>query len=762
MPSLIHTLQKLVNKVDHAPDIQQALEIIVENLLDALKIDTCSIFINSPNEENELILMANRGLNEGVVGQIKLKMGTGLVGLVAEKAEPIRIDNAHTHKDAVYFENSGEDAFPIFMGIPIISQRTVLGVLVLQRAVLAFDSDDEAFMTTLATQLANAIKHARSSGEIAQLLTDETASVSCTIRGVAGAPGMSIGKAVVINHGVRLNNIPDRRISGDEKIAEAIVLFDSAVGTVKKSLYDQAERMKESLPSEECALFTAYAQMLDSGSLIEDTRRLIREGYWAPSAWRETVQEHADVFTAMEDEYLAERANDILDLGRRVLQKMLSTQIGEKVYPKQFVLVGEEISATDFASVPLEGLKAIVSEHGSSSSHVAILAHALGIPAVMGVSNLPYTQMEGLVVVTDGYSGQVYIDPKQNLLNDLNLHIIEENQVADSLKQLIPRPAVTTDGYRVSLFVNSGLMSDHMPSLRSGAEGVGLYRTEIPFQIRESFPSEDDQFILYRNVLKAFQGKPVVLRTLDVGGDKPLSYFPIKEDNPFLGWRGIRITLDHPDIFITQVRAMMRANADFENLHILLPMISGLQELDDSLILIHRAKDEIEEELGRTMRFPRIGAMIEVPSSIYQIDEICQLVDFVSIGTNDLTQYLLAVDRNNESVADLFSSLHPSILRALQQVVLGAERQNTPVSVCGELAGDPMGVMALMGMGIESLSMSAGSLLRAKKVIRSFSLQELVEFFNEAKNLTDAQDVKSFYIEKLDDRGLGGLIRAGK
>ena len=762
MPSLIHRLQKIVNKVDHAPDIQQALEIIVENLIDALKIDTCSIFIISPTENDLLVLMANRGLNEGVVGKIKLKIGTGLVGMVAEKAEPIRLDNAHTHKNYVHFEFSGEDAFPIFMGIPIISQRKILGVLVLQRALLPFDSDDEAFMTTLATQLANAITHARSSGEIAELLTDVNASISCTLTGVAGAPGLTIGQAVVINPGVSLHNVADKRIAGNEQTIHELEVFDAAVDQVKQSLYEQAERMKESLPSEECAIFIAYAQMLDSGSLLEDTSQRIQQGHWAPYAWRETVLEHADVFTSMEDEYLAERANDILDLGRRVLLYMMSKQVGQQVFPEKFVLVGEQISATDLASVPLKGLQAIVTEHGSGASHVAILAHALGIPAIMGVTNLPYTQMDGLLVVADGYSGKAYIDPKQDLLNDLNVYIAEEQLVTNSLKELKNKPAVTTDGYRVSLYVNSGLMSDHTPSLRSGAEGVGLYRTEIPFQIRESFPSEDDQYRIYREVLKTFEGMPVVLRTLDVGGDKPLSYFPIKEDNPFLGWRGIRITLDHPDIFITQVRAMMRANVGLENLHILLPMISGLQELDDALILIHRAKDEIEDELGIPLRFPHIGAMIEVPSSIFQIDEICQLVDFISIGTNDLTQYLLAVDRNNESVAELFSSLHPSVLRALEMIIKGAGRQNTPVSVCGELAGDPMGVMSLMGMGIESLSMSAGSLPRAKKVIRSFSLSELSEYVAIAKNMTDAQDVKSFYIEKLDDRGLGGLIRAGK
>lgn len=761
MPSLIHTLQTIVKKVDQAPDIQHALDIITDNLIDALKIDICSIFINNQGELENLVLMANRGLNKDMVGQIKLQTGKGLVGLVAEKAEPYRLDNAQAHKGFVHFEGSGEEAFPVFMGVPIISHREILGVLVVQRTTGAFDNDEEAFLTTLASQLATAITHASSSGNINQLLEDKTASVSCTVRGVAGAPGMSMGQAVVISHGVNLHNVPDKTISDKNAIVEEMVLFNTAVEQVKLSLTNQAKQLKQSLPDEECALFTAYSQMLDRGSLIDDACHRIEKGNWAPAAWSTTILQHADVFASMEDEYLAERANDIRDLGRRVLQRMMMCQIKELEYPEKFVLVGEEISATDLASVPLDGLQAIVSEHGSSASHVAILAHALGIPAVMGVVNLPYTKMERLIVVVDGYSGQAYIDPKRNLLKDLKFYIEQEEKVTDSLKELKDKPAVTTDGYRVSLYVNSGLMSDHSPSLRSGAEGVGLYRTEIPFQIRESFPSEDDQFNIYRDVLQTFKGMPVVLRTLDVGGDKPLNYFPIREDNPFLGWRGIRITLDQPNIFITQLRAMIHANAGLDNLHILLPMISSLQELDDALILIHRAKDEIEEELGKPLKFPHVGAMIEVPSSIYQIDEICNLVDFVSIGTNDLTQYLLAVDRNNESVAGLFSSLHPSVLRAMEQIVQGATKQNTPVSVCGELAGDPMGVMALIGLGIESLSMSTGSLLRAKKVIRSFSRDELIEFAAEAKNMSDAQDIRDFYIEKLDGRGLGGLIRAG-
>ena len=255
---------------------------------------------------------------------------------------------------------------------------------------------------------------------------------------------------------------------------------------------------------------------------------------------------------------------------------------------------------------------------------------------------------------------------------------------------------------------------------------------------------------------------PVVLRTLDVGGDKPLSYFPIHEANPFLGWRGVRITLDHPEIFVTQVRAMIRANLGVSNLEILLPMISGKGELVESLVLIKRVRDEIEEELGENIRLPRIGAMIEVPSAVYQIEDICEIVDFVSIGTNDLTQYLLAVDRNNENVAGLYSSLHPAVLKAMCQIVKGAAVSDTPVSVCGELAGDPLGVMALLGMGIDSLSMSVGSLLRAKKVIMSFSHVELVDMLQQALGMPDATLIREMYIGHLDERGLGGLIRAGK
>ena len=753
MASMIHRLQRIVQEVNRAPGINRALVLITESLTCDLNADACTIYLAAKDEPGVLVLQACNGLNPEIIGKVRRKLGQGLIGTIAVRAEAMNLIDAPAHKKFMLVQESGETAFPILLGVPIIAHRDVLGVIAVQRVEKAFNEDEEAFLTTLAAQLATAIERAESQ--------DRFSSEQAThmIKGVAGAPGMAIGVALVLNRGVNFESVPDKKT---DDIEGELKSFREAVRKVCDELTEQASLMRASLPEEECALFIAYAQMLSGGSLIDDTELAINAGNWAPSSWRETVEQHAYVFTQMEDRYLAERANDIRDLGLRVLRKLMLEQSAYIDFPEQTILVGDEVTATDLADVPIECLSGIVSAHGSSSSHVAILAHALGIPAVMGVPNLPVKQLDGVDLVVDGYNGSAFVNPDKSILNEYRQYLREEAAIEKDLLGLKNKPAITTDQLKVSLLVNSGLMSDYMPSLRSGAEGVGLYRTEIPFQIRDRFPSEEEQYLIYKDVLETFKGMPVVLRTLDVGGDKPLSYFPIDEANPFLGWRGVRITLDHPEIFVTQVRAMIRANLNANNLEILLPMISGKAELAECLVLIKRVRAEIEEETGRQISLPRIGSMIEVPSAVYQIEDICALSDFVSIGTNDLTQYLLAVDRNNENVADLFSSLHPAVLKAMQQIVHGAAVSGTPVSVCGELAGDPLGVMALLGMGIDSLSMSVGSLLRAKKVIMSFSFEELEDLLQQALTMSDSVLIREMYAARLDERGLGGLIRAGK
>ena len=750
---MIHRLQRIVQEVNRAPDIHRALASITDSLIRDLNADACTIFLAEQDNPETLVLQACSGLNPDIIGKVRRELGQGLIGTIAARAEAMNLVDAPGHPKFMLVPDSGETDFPIMLGVPIIAHRDVLGVIAVQRGQNAFNEDEEAFLTTLAAQLETSIERAESQGRFS------VERATHMIKGVAGAPGMAIGVALVLNRGVNLESVPDKVA---EDTAVELDNFREAINKVRAELTEQAEIMRASLPEEECALFIAYAQMLSGGSLIDDTEQGIEAGRWAASSWRDTVEQHAHVFTQMEDPYLAERANDIRDLGLRVLRKLMLEQISFIDFPDQTILVGDEVTATDLADVPLECLSGIVSAHGSSSSHVSILAHALGIPAVMGVPNLPVKQLDGVDLIVDGYNGSAFVNPNKSVLAEYRQYLREEEAIEQDLLELKNLPALTSDQHKVSLLVNSGLMSDYTPSLRSGAEGVGLYRTEIPFQIRDRFPSEEEQYSIYRDVLNTFKGMPVVLRTLDVGGDKPLSYFPIHEANPFLGWRGVRITLDHPEIFVTQVRAMIRANVEADNLEILLPMISGKAELEECLVLIRRVRDEIEEELGQQIALPRVGAMIEVPSAVYQIEDICALTDFVSIGTNDLTQYLLAVDRNNENVADLYSSLHPAVLKAMRQIVEGAAASDTPVSVCGELAGDPLGVMALLGMGIDSLSMSVGSLLRAKKVIMSFSYAELSDLLRQALAIGDANKIRELYAETLDQRGLGGLIRAGR
>jgi phosphotransferase system, enzyme I, PtsP len=311
------------------------------------------------------------------------------------------------------------------------------------------------------------------------------------------------------------------------------------------------------------------------------------------------------------------------------------------------------------------------------------------------------------------------------------------------------------------LWVNTGLTADATLSITAGAEGIGLYRTEIPFMSRDRFPTEEEQYVTYRQLLQAFAPRPVVMRTLDIGGDKMLTYFPVTEANPFLGWRGIRITLDHPEIFLVQIRAMLRASHDLNNLRILLPMISNAHEIPEALRLIKQAYAELREE-GLAIDMPLIGVMIEVPSAIYLAKTLAQQVDFLSIGSNDLTQYLLAVDRNNARVANLYDALHPAVLHALIHVVDAARTAGKPLSICGEMAGDPAAVLLLLAMGFNALSMNSTALLKIKHVIRHFTLQQTKTLLAEVMLMDNAQQIRQHLEKTLHAAGLGMLVGTKK
>ena len=756
---MLDILRRIVQEVNLANNLEQALNIIVKRVKNFMEVDVCSVFLINEHD-NEYVLMATDGLNPEAVGKVRMSDKVGLVSLVGKRAEAINLADAIKNPRYKHFPEVSEEAFHGFLGVPIIHQRKVLGVLVIQSSeIQKFSEDDETFLITVVAQLAAAIVHAEASGGISGLKQNETKKDNKTkpIHGLPGAPGVAMGTAVVIYPQADIDAIPDRHRSNVEK---EIVLFDTAVESVVKDITELSERLKDVLPQEDRALFDVYLLMLNSQAISGITRDRIREGNWAPGALRQTIQEHEKVFHEMEDSYLRERADDVRDLGRRILKYLQDESPEEIKFPDNTVLVGEDISASMLAEVPREKLIGVVSVRGSRTSHVAILARAMSISTVMGVTDLPVGRIDGRTIIADGYSGRIFISPSEEVINEFQQLIDEEAALSDELMELRDLPAQTEDGIEISLLVNSGLLSDITPSLQSGAEGIGLYRTEFPFMERQTFPSEEEQRSIYRQVLESFHPRPVTLRTLDIGGDKTLPYFPIEEDNPFLGWRGIRVTLDHPEIFLVQVRAMIRASSGLNNLKILLPMISDINELNESQGLIHQVYGELLEE-GEEVVMPEVGVMIEVPSAVYQAGNLARRVDFLSIGTNDLTQYLLAVDRNNARVASLYDSLHPAVIRAILQVVESARVHDTPVSVCGEMAGDPVAALLLLAMGIDSLSMSVSSLSRVKWVIRNTTRERARQILSEVLMLEDAAGIRKYLNETFEEAGMGGLVRAG-
>jgi phosphotransferase system enzyme I (PtsP) len=754
---MLEELRRIVQEVNEAPALEQALSVIVRRVKQAVGADVCSVYLTD-FDARQHVLQATDGLRAEAVGRVRLPLNRGLIGWVSERAEPVNLDDASRHPRYLFVHETGEKRYRGFLGAPIIQNRRVLGVLVLrQRERRHFEDAEVTFVMTLASQLAGAITHARASGELGRL-QEPGALPNRFLQGLAASPGIAIGMSVVVYPPADLDAVPDRPAT-DAAAEEAA--FRAAVADAMEEIERFAARTAADLRAEDRALFDAWLLMLESDTLVDGTVERIRAGSWAPGALRETIAEHERVFDAMGDPYLRERGSDVRDLGRRILMHLQNLEARPVDYPPRTILVGDELSAMQIAAVPRGLLAGLVSTGGSSSSHVAILARGMGVPAAVGVTDLPVGRIEGLELVVDGYRGRVYVAPGAVVRAEYQRLLDEDLALSTELESLRRLPAETADGYTMPLYLNTGLVSEARPVGLEESAGVGLYRTELPFIVRDRFPGETAQMTNYRQILETFAPRPVTIRTLDIGGDKPLPYFPVKESNPFLGWRGIRITLDHPEIFLTQVRAMLRAAIGLENLQLLLPMVSTVSEVDDALLLIQRAHDELRDE-GYHVQMPPVGVMVEVPAAVYQAEALARRVAFLSVGTNDLTQYLLAVDRNNAHVAKLYDELHPAVLRALVQVAAGARLYGREVSICGEMAGDPMGVVPLLGMGIHSLSMGASSLLRVKWVIRSMSRTRARELLGIALQCEDATSVRRLLLDALEDVGLGGLVRPGK
>ena len=755
----LDTLRRIVQEINASVSLHDSLDIMVNHVAEAMHVDVCSIYLLDERNKR-YVLMASKGLKPEAVGHVSLNVGEGLVGLVGKREEIVNLDNAPKHERFAYLPETGEELFNSFLGVPVMYRRKVMGVLVVQnQEPQDFSEAAESFLVTLCAQLSGVIAHAHAVGNIDVFRKPTSGSSYKTFQGVSGAGGIALGRAIVLYPPADLAAIPDREA---EDISDELELLDQAIAAVRLEIQSLDEKMKDSLMSEERALFSVFLRMLDENALPSEIKDHIRTGSWAQGAVRKVIDKHVALFAQMEDDYLRERVSDLKDLGRRILACLQENDSSHRELSPDSILIGEEISTAALVELPVDKIAAIVTSEGAANSHMVIVARALGIPTVVGVTELPITTLDDIEMIVDAYQGRIFVNPPRRLRQRYKEVQKEEEQIAKDLKQYETKDAITPDGVSIPLFVNTGLMIDVVRGVQRGAKGVGLYRSEIPFMLRERFPGEEEQRAIYRQQLSHFANKPVVMRTLDIGADKDLPYFAIEEENSALGWRGIRFTLDHPEIFSAQIRAMLKASIGLNNLHILLPMVTSVSEVEEVLYLLERDWIAVQEEEQVKITKPKLGIMVEVPSVLFQIGEFAELVDFFSVGSNDLTQYLLAVDRNNPHVANVYSHFHPSILRALKRLVEDCHEHQKPVSICGEMAGDPLSAVLLMAMGFNTLSMSSSNILRVRKAICHVPMTDAQKLLDDVLHMNNPLVIKSWLEHYFKTHGLADMVKSNR
>ncbi|MCS3430955.1 phosphoenolpyruvate--protein phosphotransferase [Klebsiella sp. BIGb0407] len=748
---MLTRLREIVEKVASAPRLNEALDILVTEICEAMDTEVCSVYL-ADNDRHCFYLMATRGLKKPRGRSVTLAFDEGIVGLVGRLAEPINLADAQKHPSFKYIPSVKEEHFRAFLGVPVIQRRQLLGVLVVQqRELRQYDESEESFLVTLATQVAAILSQSQLTALFRQYRHTR-------IRALPASPGVAIAEGWV-----------DATLPLMEQVSEASTLdivsererLMTALEESAAEFRRYSKRFSAGAQKETAAIFDLYSHLLSDTRLRRELFAEVDNGSVAEWAVKKVIEKFAAQFASLTDSYLKERSGDLRALGQRVLFHLDDSIQSPSTWPERFILVADELSAATLAELPQNRLAGIVVRDGAVNSHAAIMVRALGIPTVTGADIQP-SFLHRRTLIVDGYRGELLVEPERVLLKEYQRLVSEENELSRLVEDKVDEPGQLKSGERVQVMLNAGLSPEHEAKLGKRIDGIGLYRTEIPFMLQSGFPSEEEQIAQYQGMLQLFNDKPVTLRTLDVGADKALPYMPIIEENPSLGWRGIRITLDQPEIFLIQVRAMLRANAATSNLSILLPMITSIEELDEACKLIQRAEHEVEASLGYELPEFRLGVMVEVPSMLFMFKHLATRVDFISVGTNDLTQYLLAVDRNNTRVASLYDSLHPAVLQALDMIAKETRRYGIGLALCGEMAGDPRCVALLVGLGYRHLSMNGRSVARVKYLLRHIEREDAEALAQASIGAQTAAEVRQQVTEFMEKRGMGGLIRGGR
>jgi phosphotransferase system, enzyme I, PtsP len=726
-------LRRLRELMAEPLDPQERLNQIVRQIAQNMVAEVCSFYVL--RADGVLELYATEGLNPDAVHLAQLKMGQGLVGTIAASARPLNLSDAQAHPAFTYLPETGEEVYHSFMGVPILRAGRSLGVLVVQNKARRNYRDDEVeALETTSMVLAEMI----ATGELKKITRpglELDLSRPVTIGGDSYGEGIGLGYVVLHEPRVVVTNLLN------DDMETELNRLDEALGSLRISIDDMLSRRDVAMDGEHREVLEAYRMFAHDRGWVRKLEEAIRNGLTAEGAVEKVQSDTRARMMHLSDPYLRERLHDFDDLANRLLRQLTgyNAQSQQEKFPDDAIIVARGMGAAELLDYTRPNIRALVLEDGAVTSHVVIVARAMGIPVVGQAHGVVSLAENGDAIIVDGDDGKVHLRPMPDLESAYAEKVKFRAKRQEQFRALRGLEPVTKDGCRVDLMMNAGLLVD-LPQLEdSGAQGIGLFRTELQFMIAAQMPKVDEQERFYRNVLKQAGSLPVTFRTLDIGGDKVVRYFrAAEEENPALGWRAIRLALDRPGLLRTQLRALLKAAAG-RDLKLMVPMVTEVQELRD-------ARDLLNKEVRHLSRFghplPRrlqFGCMLEVPSLMWQLDELMEEADFVSVGSNDLFQFTMAVDRGNSRVSDRFDTLGRPFLRVLKQIVTAADKASTPLTLCGELAAKPLAAMALIGLGFRSISLAPAGIGPVKSMVMALDAGRLAAMLDETLNDSDAR-----------------------
>jgi phosphotransferase system enzyme I (PtsP) len=734
---LICSIGELAGLFERSTGLENFLRTAVGIVAYHMRAAVCSVYLYHEKTQ-ELVLTANQGLNPESVGTVRLKLGEGIVGAALKEMRPIREGEAALSPLYKEVPVLHEERYRAFLAVPIVRGLTRVGVLAVQDPVADyFNENDTKALQAIASQLASVIEQAHLLMSLREIQPESPVADQKLefVTGTAACGGVAYGTAIVL--GGKAGDAAWRE--GLRERPFTVEEFRSALAQTEQQLEQLQRRMEERLADVASMIFSAHLLIVKDENFSGEMLKRMQRGDPPQQAVASVVEQYVELFSQAAHSKLREKVQDVRDLARRLVRNLHGVP-DEGVDYRGNVVIADEVLPSDILKLTAQRVEGLLLVSGGVTSHVAILARSLELPMVIVDDRRFLALGAERRVLLDGDQGNVLVDPGAEVVSKFKA-LAEIRKETDAQVDLVKESTQTRDGRRIRLYANINLLSELQIARKLKAEGVGLYRTEMPFIMRSEFPSEEEQCRIYRKLLRDMDGKPVVFRTLDVGGDKMLSYFPsISEANPFLGLRAIRFSLRFKDIFRQQLRSLLRAGHEAE-LKIMFPLISSVDDFIEARAVVQECLAELQAGKEPHNPRPALGVMVELPSAVEIAEELAREADFLSIGSNDLVQYILAVDRTNKNVSDLYLSHHPAVLRALNRVVTAAQVAGKPLSLCGEMAADVKMLPFLIGIGIDQLSIEPRHIPQVQRAVAVISYGEACEKARQLLRLGRVRDV---------------------